>query len=78
MREKPRKGARKIVVNNGTYWWYYGRQHVVIWSPSGSSHSYPDHVIAGMTPTDAERAQWKKYFSITPADIRKRIEEEGI
>lgn len=73
---KPAKGARKIVVDGKTYFWFYKRSKIVIWSDDGVKHVYSDSDMTGMTSDNIERGKWKGWFSITPSDVAKWIKKE--
>lgn len=71
-----RKSWRKIVVDGVEYKWIYGKTTVVI---RDADNAVVDKVLltklTGWSWADIERAQYKRYFKITPVQIADWIQE---
>lgn len=46
--KKPHRKARKLVIEEETYWWMLG-VNVYVWFPNGSRGEFPAHEIAGVS-----------------------------
>ncbi len=65
---------RKIVVGEQEFHYQVGRSYINIRLPDGSrvTPSLPE--VTGLSWDEVERGQWKRWFSVTPANIREYIE----
>jgi hypothetical protein len=65
---------RKIVVGTQTYTWKFGRSGTLDVRCDGMSFlREPVTEVLGITWDDFERGQWRRYLSVTPADVKRRI-----
>lgn len=60
---------RTLVVDGQLWKWAVGRQGVVARSSAGVKLYAHISEVWGCTPDTVERARWKRYLHITPADI---------
>jgi len=69
---------RKIHLNNEIWTYRVGKQHTVIFSPSGQKFLVDHSQMTGMNWDDIERAQWKGYWTgITPSHVKEYIQAGG-
>lgn len=68
------KGYRKIVVQGVEYEYKVGRSYVDIRPPEGARMTPDLREVTGLTWDEIERGQWKRYFSVTPKQIKEYIE----
>ncbi|KKN63691.1 hypothetical protein LCGC14_0499260 [marine sediment metagenome] len=68
------KGYRKISVGGVNYEYKVGRAHVDIRPPGGARMTPDLRQVTGLTWDEIERGTWKRYFSVTPQQIREYIE----
>lgn len=70
------KGYRWINIQDKLYQWKVGKRSVVIMPVDGPKMCPTFEELLGMTSTEVERASWKHYLSVTPADIKDYILKE--
>lgn len=65
-------GFRKIVIDKKIWWWKLIKHKVVAY-PDGTRNKQLIglDVLTGIDWAEMERAQWKGYFKVTPADVAK-------
>ena len=68
------KGYRKISVGGTDYEYKVGRSHVDIRFPDGSRMTPTLAKLSGLTWDEVERGKWKRWFSVTPQQIREYID----
>ncbi len=68
------KGYRKISVGGVDYEYKVGRAYVDIRPPEGARMTPDLRQVTGLTWDEIERGTWKRYFSVTPQQIREYLE----
>lgn len=68
------KSYRNISVGGTDYKYKVGRSHVDIRPPEGARMTPDLTEVTGLTWNEIERGTWKRYFSVTPQQIREYIE----
>jgi len=72
------KSFRRLVINDQEYRYRIGSGGVRIVTPDGKNISVDMSTFSGWTWNDIERGYWKRYFKVTPKDVRNWIEEHGL
>jgi len=70
------KGYRRINVQGKLYQWKVGRGSVSVISEEGSKMHTSISKLMGLTEYEVEKGKWKRWLSITPADIKDYILKE--
>jgi len=66
---------RRIHLFNKVWEYYISRGgNILIWGPDGEKHTTDMSKVSGWNWNEIERGTWKRYFSITPAQIKHYIE----
>ena len=69
------KSYRTISVGGCNYKWKVGRRFVDIRPEEGARMTPTIAQVTGLSEDNVERAQWKRYLTITPQQIREHIEK---
>lgn len=68
---------RSIWVDNQRYDWRAGQSHVII-RKDGEKFAAPSFAeVLGLSYSDVDRAQWKGYCHVKPADVAGYIIQEA-
>lgn len=83
--KKPHGRARRIVAGTESWWWLFGGNGIILWSPTGQKFDVHMTALNGMTWENYERALWKKWggdeWAIHPKHVRAfidRVKADGI
>lgn len=68
------KGYRRITVGGVDYEYKVGRAYVDIRPPEGERMTPTLAEVTGLTWDEIERGKWKRYFSVTPQQVKEYIE----
>jgi hypothetical protein len=78
MVDKPRKGARKLVVDGRPWWFKVGQATVEIWDSSNHKSAVDINELTGRSWDVLERGRWKGTLDgmVKPSDVVRYIQAE--